>query len=121
MSFLLRCFLITAEFDDASRPPIARWPSDVMNHLYLSNHSFFFWTANTMEFCATLACFFTSSKLFSVFFFSRLMVSVALICFFGSLNNVEAIAWIDDAVSTFIFSPLTFIRKIPLSLAVWEW
>src|SRR2546421_2695921 len=106
---------MTDEFDDASRPPIAKRPSEVKNHLYLSYHSFFFCTEKTTESFAILACFLNPSRILSVFLFSNSMVSIAFNCLFDSLNNVDAIAGMDEYRFIFIFSSLTIRNEIPLS------
>src|SRR5438445_9109407 len=95
------------EFDDASRPPIDKKPSEVKNHLYLSYHSLSFCMVKTTESFATSACILKPSRIFWVFLFSDSMVSIAFNCFFDSLNKVVAIYCIDDSGFILIFSPLT--------------
>src|SRR5260370_35900639 len=106
------------EFDDASRPPIAKRPSEVKNHLYLSYHSLFFCTEKTTESFAISACFLNPSKILSVFLFSNSIVSIAFNCLFDSLNKVDAIAGMDESGFIFIFSSLTIKNEIPLSFAI---
>ena len=116
MSFFPKCFLTTAEFEGASLPPIARIPSDVKNHLYLSYQFFFLISANETESFSVSALFCNFANFFCVLILICSIDFIAPDFRFASLNNIDAIDCSEDCEFIFIFSSSTMISVIPFSL-----